>query len=59
THYEVSSEIFREIRHHSLKFVEIPIQSIYSSYSLAKGQGFRMGLKTLARLLLYGNVRSK
>lgn len=55
--YEVSSEIFREIRHHSLKFVEVPIRSIYSEYSLSKGQGFLMGLKTFLRMLLHMTER--
>lgn len=55
--YEVSSEIFREIRHHSLKVVEIPILSIYSRYSLSKGQGFLMGFKTLFRLIFYKDMR--
>lgn len=55
-HYEVSSEIFREIRRHSLKVVEIPIRTFYSPYSLAKGQGFWTGWKTLLRLILYKNM---
>lgn len=50
--YEVSSEICGEIRRHQLRFTEVPIQAIYTDYSLSKGQGFRVGLKTLFRLIL-------
>jgi len=50
--YEVSSEICGEIRRHRLKLVEVPIQVIYTNYSLSKGQGFKVGLKTLIRLIL-------
>jgi hypothetical protein len=31
---------------------EVPIKSIYSDYSLSKGQNFFVGLKTLAKLVL-------
>lgn len=48
--YEVSSEICREIRRLNLKWAEVPIQNIYTSYSLSKGQGFFEGLCTLFRL---------
>lgn len=54
--YEVSSEIFREIKTHGLKLVEIPIRPIYSSYSLSKGQGVLTGLKTLFRLIFYKDM---
>ena len=50
--YEVCSEICQEIKRHSLVSKEVPIQVIYTRYSLSKGQGFVMGLKTLLRLLL-------
>lgn len=50
--YEVSSEICGEIGRHRLKFIEVPIQAIYTDYSLSKGQGFTVGLKTLFRLIL-------
>lgn len=35
---EVSSEIFKEINRLKLKVVEVPIKTIYSRYSLTKGQ---------------------
>ncbi len=50
--YEVSSEICGEIGRHRLRFIEVPIQAIYTDYSLSKGQGFTVGLKTLFRLIL-------
>jgi UDP-N-acetylglucosamine---dolichyl-phosphate N-acetylglucosaminyltransferase len=50
--YEVNSEMCGEIRRHRLKYVEVPIQAIYTHYSLSKGQGFKVGLKTLIRLIL-------
>lgn len=51
--YEVSSEIFGEIKRHHLKLAEVPIRSIYTHYSLSKGQGFAMGIKTLVRMLIH------
>lgn len=51
-HYEVSSEICGEVRRNRLKLTEIPVRAIYTDYSLAKGQGLRVGLKTMLRLLL-------
>ena len=50
--YEALSEITAEIHRHRLRLEEVPIRAIYTGYSLSKGQGFRMGLKTLFRLLL-------
>lgn len=49
---EVSSEIFAEIKYHKLKIKEVPVRAIYTSYSLSKGQGFFVGLKTLIKLLI-------
>lgn len=49
---EVSSEIIKEIKRHNFKFREIPIKAIYTDYSLSKGQGFWVGLKTLFNLVL-------
>lgn len=34
---EVSNEFFTEIKHHHLKYSEVPIKVIYTQYSLAKG----------------------
>lgn len=50
---EVSSEIIREIKLNNLRFKEIPIQAIYTDYSLSKGQNIFVGLKTFAKLLLH------
>lgn len=55
--YEVSSQICSEIGRHHLRLTEVPIRSIYTEYSLSKGQGFKVGLKTLFRLLLFRYVR--
>ncbi len=49
---EVSSEIIAEIRRKGLRLAEVPIRAIYTDYSLSKGQGFWVGLKTAYRLLL-------
>ncbi len=48
---EVSSEIIKEIRRHQLRLKEVPIKAIYTPYSLSKGQGFTVGLKTFSKLL--------
>ncbi|MFH1430157.1 MAG: glycosyltransferase family 2 protein [Candidatus Uhrbacteria bacterium] len=49
---EVSSEIIGEIGRHKLRLVEVPIRTIYTDYSLSKGQSFTAGLKTAWSLLL-------
>lgn len=49
---EVSSEIVAEIHRKQLRVAEVPIRAIYTDYSLSKGQSFRVGLKTLYKLLL-------
>lgn len=49
---EVSSELIAESRRRNLRLVEVPIRSIYTPYSLSKGQGFLVGLKTLFKLVL-------
>ncbi len=56
-YYEVSTEICGEIERHHLRLTEVPVRSIYTEYSLSKGQGFGVGLKTLFRLLLFKYVR--
>ena len=56
-YYEVSTEICGEIERHHLRLTEVPVRSIYTEYSLSKGQGFKAGLKTLFRLLLLRYVR--
>ena len=49
---EVSSELIAESKTRKLKLVEVPIKAIYTDYSLSKGQGFFVGLKTLLKLVL-------
>ncbi|MDD3774125.1 MAG: glycosyltransferase family 2 protein [Patescibacteria group bacterium] len=49
--WEICSEMVGEIKRLNLKFTEIPIKVVYTTYSLSKGQNFKNGLKTLARLL--------
>ena len=50
---EVSSEIIKEIKQQGFKMKEVPIKAIYTDYSLSKGQGFFVGAKTLAKLLIF------
>src|SRR3989344_9351249 len=40
---EISSELVGEARRLGAKIIEIPIEPIYTSYSLSKGQSFTMG----------------
>lgn len=54
---EVSSEIVAEVFRHKLRLAEVPIKSVYSRYSMSKGQGFIMGLKTLGRLIVRRALR--
>lgn len=49
---EVSSEIFREIKNHNLRFSEIPIDAIYTKYSKTKGQKISDAPDVLFRLAL-------
>ena len=49
---EVSSEIVAEARRLGLRLTEVPIKAIYTDYSLSKGQGLFVGLKTLAKLVV-------
>ena len=49
---EVSSEIIAEVSRHNLRIAEVPIRTIYTPYSMAKGQSFRTGVKTAWALLL-------
>jgi glycosyltransferase involved in cell wall biosynthesis len=49
---EVSSEFIREIRRKKLQFCEVPIQAIYTDYSLAKGQRNWNAFNIIIRLLL-------
>jgi len=49
---EVSSELIAEAHANHFPIVEVPIQAIYTDYSLSKGQSFFVGLKTLLKLVL-------
>ncbi len=49
---EVSSEIFKEIHKNKLSFSEIPIEAVYTKYSLAKGQQLDNGPNIVIKLLL-------
>jgi hypothetical protein len=48
----VSSEIIKEIKRNNLHLVEIPIEPIYTKYSMSKGQNFLEGVKTVFQLIL-------
>lgn len=50
---EVSSEIIGELKRIGARIKEIPIESIYTSYSLSKGQSFMTGIKTLFAIILH------
>lgn len=49
---EFCSEIIARIKEKGLRFKEVPVKSIYTDYSLSKGQSFSTGLETLFRLAL-------
>lgn len=49
---EVSSEFVKEIVDKKLRLAEIPIEAIYTDYSLSKGQSFAVGLQTAMKLIL-------
>ena len=49
---EVSSEIVAETARNRLRYTEVPIRAIYTDYSMSKGQGLKVGLRTLGKLLL-------
>ena len=48
---EVSSEFFYEIGRHQLKKIEVPISSIYTKYSLLKGQKNVNALRIISKLI--------
>jgi UDP-N-acetylglucosamine---dolichyl-phosphate N-acetylglucosaminyltransferase len=58
TGMEVSSEIIAETVRNRLKWEEVPVQAIYTDYSLSKGQSFTVGLQTLIKLILTRGQRS-
>lgn len=49
--YEISSEIIGEARRAKLRMVEIPIETIYTDYSKAKGQSWLNGINILTRII--------
>lgn len=49
TGYEISSEIIGEIKRNKLKLIEVPIKSIYSRYSILKGQNWLNGINVLTK----------
>lgn len=56
---EFCSEIVHQIKENDLRFKEVGIKTIYTDYSLSKGQGFLVGVKTLLRLMLSKSVKTK
>jgi len=52
--YEYDSEVIREIKHHQLKFIELPIKVRYTEYSMGKAQKMNLknGIKTLIKMIL-------
>jgi glycosyltransferase involved in cell wall biosynthesis len=48
---EVSSEFFYEIQVKGLKLIEVPIQAIYTDYSMSKGQKNINGFNVVAKLI--------
>jgi len=49
---EVSSEFVKEIVDKDLRLAEVPIEAIYTDYSLSKGQNFMVGVQTALKLIL-------
>ncbi|MBN1384716.1 MAG: glycosyltransferase family 2 protein [Elusimicrobia bacterium] len=49
---EFCSEIIHKLKEKKLKFKEVEVKSIYTDYSLSKGQGLVNGIKTFIRLVL-------
>ena len=51
--YEVSSEFVVLIKRNNLKFKEIPIKTIYTDYSMARGTNVITGFKILVKLIIH------
>lgn len=49
---EVSSEFFKEIKINNLNFKEVPIRTIYTNYSLSKGQQLSNSVNILTKITL-------
>ncbi|MDK2790115.1 MAG: UDP-N-acetylglucosamine---dolichyl-phosphate N-acetylglucosaminyltransferase [Methanothermococcus sp.] len=50
--YEVSSEFIVLIKRNNLKFKEVPIKTIYTDYSMARGTNVSTGFKILFKLII-------
>lgn len=49
--YGISSEIIREIKRKELRMREVPIETIYTDYAMAKGTNLKVGIKILVRMI--------
>lgn len=49
---EASSEFVKEIVDKELRLAEVPIEAVYTDYSLSKGQNFAVGVQTALKLIL-------
>jgi len=49
---EVSSEFVKEIVDKDLRLAEVPIEAVYTEYSLSKGQNLAVGMQTALKLIL-------
>jgi glycosyltransferase involved in cell wall biosynthesis len=50
--FEAITQILGDAHRLGFRITEVPITVIYTDYSLSKGQNWRVGLETLARLVL-------
>ncbi len=53
THYEIDTEIIRELKRKHISYTQVPVRVRYTSYSKSKRtkQSFLMGLETIMRLV--------
>lgn len=49
--YGISSEIIREIQRKKLRMEEVPIETIYTDYAMAKGTNLKVGIKILVKMI--------
>ncbi len=49
---EVSSEFVKEIADKRFRLAEVPIEAVYTDYSLSKGQNLAVGIETALKLIL-------
>lgn len=50
--YEICSEIIGEVQRNKLRLIEIPVSTIYSKYSKAKGQSWLNGINILTKMIV-------